>query len=228
VRITFGSMWRDMGPVVRDRLSQYHRLYKALAERGDELTLVLVENDSIDDTYWHLNEFAACGGTMGALLIQAKDGCPHYPSKDIPDRWRHLAWVANHTLDHAGDCDVFLYIESDLLWSTQTALKLIDHTLSADAVCAMNMHADQRYYDIWGSRAQGLRFKRWPPYHPILEDWESGLVPIDSACGAIAMKGEVARQVRFQPEDCFVGLCRDIRSKGFGLWLDPSLEVLHP
>jgi hypothetical protein len=229
VNVAVGSMWRNMGPVMRDRIDQFYKLGLALIERGDRPVCVFVENDSRDDTWAELYEFGGCGH-IESILMRASDGCPHWPSVDHPDRWRHLAWVANHTIDNLpADTDVFLYVESDLLWSTGTMLALIDQAVEHQAaVAACNRFANGRWYETWGSRIRGMRFKPAPPHHPALEAWEGGLIPVDSVCGAIAMPGEIARQVRFQPEDCFVGLCRDIRQKGYGMFLDPALEVIHP
>lgn len=229
VKVAIGSMWRDMGPLMRARIDQFYKLGAALKARGDDPVCIFVENDSKDITWSELYEFGGCGH-VNSILLRVSDECPYWPSVDHPDRWRHLAWVANHTMDEiTDDIDVFLYVESDLMWSTSTMLGLIDQAVTEQAaVLACNRLANGQWYDIWGSRARGLRFGANPPHHPVLEGWESGLVAVDSACGAIAMPGDVARQVRFQPEDCFVGLCRDIRAKGYGLFLDPSLEVIHP
>lgn len=224
-----GAMWRDMAQVARDRFGQWYDLGTALQNRGDYPVCVFVENDSVDKTWWEINEFGGCGH-IHTVCIQAHDDCPYYPSRDIPARWRHLAWVGNHVLEEVNDThDVVLYVESDLLWTTDAMLRLIDQAVeTGDAVVAMNMHANGNYYDIWGSSIRGTRFKPSRPFHPALDSWESGLVPCDSACGAIAMPGSLARQVRFQPEDCFVGLCRDVRAKGHAVWLDPSVSVIHP
>lgn len=229
MNVVMGSMWRDMGHVTRARFEQWYALGTALQKRGDYPVCVFVEGGSTDNTWSELNEFGGCGH-VHTVCIQRDDGCPFFPSVDQPARWRHLAWLGNHTLEEVtDDCDIFFYVESDLMWDPADMLRLIDQAAETQqAISAMNIHVSGRYYDTWGTRAQGRRFQQERPFHPVLEGWESGLVPVDSACGAIAMPGQLAMKVRFQPEDCYVGLCRDIRSKGVGVWLDPTIEVIHP
>lgn len=228
MNVAIGSMFRDSNKHGRiwERLMPYYELGFALRQDGHNLTCVFVENDSKDDTYYQLNEFGGCGH-VDSILVRKTDDCPYWGSVDHPDRWRHLAWVANGVFEELdGSEDAVIYVESDLIWEPATMLRLLEHLETVDAVAPCNMHRGA-WYDTWGSRIGGVRFQAQPPYHPALVGAE-GLVPVESTAGCTAMRGEVAKQVRFQPEDCYVGLCRDVRSHGYGLWLDPSLTVEHP
>lgn len=223
--VAAGSMWRNMAATAAAQLDRWYNLHRALETRGDSLVCLFVENDSTDDTWHHLHEFAACGH-VPTILEQVSDGCPHWPSTDHPDRWRHLAWVANHTLsmlDAVPDADVFLYCESDLGWTVEDMVRLIDSVGERRAVAAANMTGD-RWYDSWGTRKDGVFFTGPAPYHPA---FTGEPMVVDSTCGAIALEVDIARRTRFQPEDCYVGWCREI-GEITPVWLDPRIKVQHP
>lgn len=226
MRVVIGSMFRDSGAYVQRTLfEQMHILGGLLRRRGDEAVFVLVENDSTDDTFYWLNEFGGCGHDR-AILIQRHDDCPYFPSVDRADRWRHLAWVANATLEELDElnADRFLYVESDLQWEPADLLRLIDQA-DDKAVCALNVRGDGSVYDTWGTRAEGIRFGASHPYH---HAYTGAPMRVESACGATALPANAAKLCRFQPEDCYVGLNRQIQENGLELWLDPTIQVTHP
>ena len=220
MKVAVGSMFRDSSRYLDRALAQYEKLQALVEERGDECRFVFVENDSTDDTYERLSAFAD--------VARVSDGCPYYESVDRKDRWRHLAWVANHTIEQLTDeDDVFLYVESDLAWDAHDLLRLVDHLSLVDVVSALNVRRDGSYYDIWGSRgADGRRFTAQPPYHLDLVE-PPGLVEVQSMAGCTAMVADVARLCRFSPDDCYVGFNRAMRLAGFKVWCDPTVRVTH-
>lgn len=201
-----------------------------MEERGDHVRVVAIENDSTDDTWEAINLWGHASFTY-LTLVKAHDDCPYWPSVDHRGRWRHIAWVCNQVLDEVDDRDdVLLYVESDLVWEPATMVTLVDHLANVDAVSCPNF-ADGpggRYYDIWGSRRGGQRFAPWPPYHEDLVGWDGGLMEMDSVASVLAIRADIARKTRFQPEDAFVGWCRDICTQGGRIWMDMTVHVVHP
>lgn len=252
--VVLGSMFRDAGSYADRYFDQVQALRWRLESRGDSLRLIVVEDhpEKVDEDWGPVAQLAHNFGQC--LYVQVTDGCPYYPSHDIPQRWRHLAWVANHVLRNvrASD-DVCVYVESDLVWDPRTILRLIDlvrgckcrevldpignkvaerqgscdEDPKVEVVSPMLMlQHSNRYYDTWGTRLNGRRFSPWRPHHEDLP--ENGLVEVDSVAGCTVMKASIARRVRFQKEDCYVGLCRDIWSKGHKVWLSLDDKVEHP
>lgn len=218
--VTVGAMWRDSTRYMERSLGQYEEVADLLAARGDRASFVFVENDSTDDTYAELVKWGR------AQVHQASDNCPYYPSVDRPERWRHLAWVANTVLDNIPDeSDVFVWLESDLVYNPADVVRLIDATEEWPVAAAMNLCPDGRYYDIFGTRCDGRRFVASPPYHPQFDGWP---MVVESAGGCVAMRAAIARNTRNQPEDGYVGWMRDVRRLGFPVVLDPSIQVFHP
>lgn len=223
--ICVGSMWRDSTAYIDRTLDQMARLAKEFDARGDQVRFVWAENASVDDTPARLKAFDAAP----SMIVERVDGCPYWPSVDDRVRWRHLAWVANATLEQVDENDdVFLYVESDLAWEPATLVALVDHLATVDVVSPLNMRADGSYYDRWGSRGlDGRRFTPQPPFHPDLVT-PDGLVEVQSIAGCTAMVADVARMTRFDTDDCYVGWNRVMRLAGFRIWCDPTLQVVHP
>lgn len=223
MKVAVGSMWRDSMSYIDTALAQYDEFARLLHGLGHDVSFVFVEGDSIDDTPIRLKEFA---DTHRVELVTRSDGCRYFPSADDPDRWRHLAWCSNGTLEHIpDDADVFVYVESDLLWNPADMLRLVSLTEQWPVVAAANVHPDGRWYDIWGTAIDGENFTSNPPHHP---RFTGDPIHVDSAAGCTAMRAAIARATRFQPEDCYRGWCRDIRSKGWDIVLNPSIRVVHP
>lgn len=222
--VAVGSMWRNSDGYIDRALRQF----EGLAEHFDEVQFGFVENESADNTGALLDEWAdGLSLDLQGSIAHVADGCPYYPSADMPERWRHLAWVANHTIDLISDeADIFLYVESDLAWDPADLAQLVewaDETQAAHAAC--NLMAGDRWYDTWGSRIGDEHFDAGPPYH---SKWDDSPFQVDSTCGALALPAKVARATRFQPEDCYVGWCRSIREEGTPIWLQPDIKVHHP
>lgn len=221
------SMFRDSARYIDRSLHQYDLLAKDLDKRGEDVRFIFCENSSVDDTYQRLSDFA---GTWDTTLVQRSDDCRYWESVDNRERWRHLAWVANATLEEVtAEDDAVIYVESDLAWEPSTLLRLLDHLNRVDVVSPLNMRFDGTNYDRWGTRGMdGRRFTADPPFHPSVEAAGPGeLVEVQSVAGCTAMVADVARLTRFSPDDCYVGLNREMRLAGFRVWLDPSLAVTH-
>lgn len=156
--------------------------------KSQELSLVLTEGDSSDDTW---NELKA-RWTPGMYMQQIHHGGPHFGSVDNAQRWEQIARVVRPTVNRALELepDAVLWVESDLVWDADTMSKLIESVTEAPGRTSCPMvFADTtpRFYDIWGYRLNGKGFLAHPPYFP--EDPThftqpgSNLVHIDS-CGS--------------------------------------------
>lgn len=224
------SLFRSAAGTMDGYFDRLAALRGALETRGDSLRLILSEGDSVDGTWAELRR-----RTKGydATLVRKHHGGPYYGSVVNPERFWQLSLAANAALECVTpDIDVWVFVERDLIWAPETMLALVDHLQTAPCVVPMVMQ-ENWFYDTWAYRLDGECFGAWPPFHERLRQgpglpMKEGLVRIDTAGSLIAMRGDLARVCRFQPEDAIVGLCRDVYAHGGSVWLDMALSVRHP
>lgn len=237
MRVGIGSIFRNSTPYINRYVAQVNVLARLLHRDGNEVEALWVEANSTDYTLkqlqvsaLRLNSFQCDHHTI--IKRDTDDGID-YGHVDDAKRWAQIAHVANGVLEAAAgkpgyeELDALVYVESDLIWKPSVIYDLIQSLEIVPAIAPMCFWLfNGQFYDTWGHRKYGERFKAAPPYHHAIPP--QGLTPIDSAGSCIVMRREVFSQCRFQPEDGIVGLCRDIKAKGFQLWLDTSLAVTHP
>lgn len=231
MNIAIASIFRNSAAYVARYANQVAALRDALAAEGHTLRVVAAEGDSVDWTPHLLVELL---GQFEHTILTRAHGGPSFGSVDVTQRWRQIAWVCNELLDElaAGDDDLVIYVESDLIWQPATMLRLLGHVAGArtDVACPLSLSVGTSlFYDTWGHRSLGRCFEPHAPYHPMLaEPSPTGLYPLESAGSCLVMLGEVARAARFQPDDGIVGWGRDIRARGYTIALDPTVKVEHP
>jgi hypothetical protein len=236
MKIVLASIFRDSATYL-DRYFTQCRAFRAAMRSTippeHQVNLLWCEGDSTDQTYELLKDYAY--QYHGIELFQYHHGGPKFASVDVEQRWRQLARVCNAVMERVPtDTDALVYVESDLIWQPETMVALVKQLERVDAVAPMCWHgtADSgANYESWGHRGpDGVKFTREAPYHPSLTQPadRDGLWAISSAGSCVVMRGEVARVARFGESDCIVGLGRSITERGYGLWLAPSLAVVHP
>jgi hypothetical protein len=239
MRVAILSMFQNsMGYLNRYMM----QVYKLQAEAPHHFDLVLGEGDSTDEeqTWNKLNErFPGC-------VHKCVHGGQVFGSVDTTQRWVQLSIAWNQLLPHVLPYhDAALYIEADLYWEPSTIIKLLDRLKEVDAItglCTWDNHPERQplcgckspdlmhLYDWWGYRAVGQKFTVCYPYSPIfLTKSTNGLFPIDSCGSFLAMKGQTARECRFDPpQEGLCGFCQNMKAHGYQLWCDPKLRVTHP
>jgi len=247
MQVVLASMFRNSSRYLDRYGAQCAALRDALQERGDTLRLIVAEGDSTDDTPVMLPKVLQEHHGLTATILKVDHGGPEYGSVNSPERWAQIALVCNVILEKFAKArpkpEAFIWVESDLIWDAPTMLALLGHLIATDPhpdgsvkpgvdvacpLCYAKSKENGIVYDIWGMRKDGVWFNSSRPYHQALVGWQGGLVELDSSGSCLVMRGEVAAQCRFAPEDAIVGWCRDMRAKGFRLWLDPALYVVHP
>jgi hypothetical protein len=225
MHIAIGSIFRNSESYVNRYLDQILSLRAAAPQHNFEL--LLVEGDSTDGTW------ALLDCLFFDAVTKREHGGPLFSSVDNVVRWRQSSFVWEGVLERVPlDTDVFIYVESDLIWDPTTMLQLIHHLEKpgVDVVAPMCFRSDY-HYDTWGMRGpDGKGFGLWYPFHDSLkEPSATGLWRISSAGSCLVMRGPVARTCHFDPADlAIVGFCRNAAENGYQLWVDPTLKVHHP
>lgn len=242
-------MFRNSSSYIERYFAQARALADLLIECGDSLRLALVWGDSTDATESMLRDGIRAGIESGhfhpdSSPVERSHGKRHWGSVDDPERWKALTFVCDGVLAQIqpGD-EALIYVESDLLWTAETMLRMRLHLYEVDAVAPLCFTSQDRtatgprgfFYDIWGHIGMdGAQFASAPPHHPSAptfdETGEAPLVPIRSAGSCVVVGGPVMDRIRsgdtrFGETDCIRGYCRSLGSQ---LWLDPGAEVRHP
>jgi hypothetical protein len=221
-----------LSSIFRNATSYIPRWIEQVVALSDKqpLTVVVAEGDSTDQTGPMLRQEIAAAGLDGTVLT-VNHGGPEFDPIDDPKRWYQIAHVCNTVMACVAgkihDDDEFMYVESDLVWPVDMALTLLDDLEDYPAVAPMSMSGPTgQFYDIWGHVKDGECFTWNPPYHPGLNG--TRFTEIDSAGSCFVTSGRLARKIRFSSSDCIRGIGRDLRKHGASLWLDTSVETLHP
>ena len=240
MRFVLGSIFRNSVNYIPRYVSQVTDLREKLLARGDSLLLILAEGDNTDDTSSMLrsaNTWRDWKGFPGGVIVMTREHRgPLFGSVDDDTRWRQSSWVWEGVIERVSQLDdVFCYVESDLIWDSDTLLRLAGRLGDGkDVVCPLCLYAPEnmRHYDSWGLRGlDGKGFGPFWPYHSSLlqPSPDAGMFPINSAGSCLVMRAEVARRSRFIPDNlAVVGWCQNMRENGFKLWLDDKEKVVHP
>lgn len=249
MNITLASCFVNSTPYLPRYFAQVVALHDALAERGDRLTCLWGEGDSTDETRRTLE---AMRWRLNSTVIDVTHGGPIFGSVVREERFRQLAGVGRKMWAAIpADCDVFLWVESDLIWSVPTALGLIDlvdrsvyegmliepHVPLVDGgdiqAVAPPIHLQRfgwrsgSWYDTFGFKAAGQHFEHRPPYHPAIR--EGRLLEMETVGSMAAFDAwYFVEAAATYDERVMMGLCDDIRKIGGHVWYAPFLPpVIH-
>ena len=225
MQVCLGSIFRNAENYVQRYADQIAALRAALPQHT--FRLILAEGDSVDQTY------ALLTAQFNGAVFKREHGGPRFGSTGEPERMCQHAfvWEAVRARIEPED-EVFFYLTSDLIWEPGVVVRLIER-LQEPGVDLVSpcVFLNKRFYDTWGQRGMdGKLYDHYFPYHPdVVNPGPTGLVRLSSTGSFIAMKADVARQCDFNPPEMeVVSFTRNAAAKGFGVFLDPKLEVYHP
>lgn len=228
MKICVVSMFRNAVPYIERYFEQMDGLQQELTKRGHSLSLILGYGDSSDGTGGAL--YDECHHRFDTRLIEANHGGTHYGSIVHPQRFKQLAFVANKLWRQiAEDANVVAVIESDLIWKAEVFLNLLSVIESEENlfVAPMIFHLDERFYDTFCFRYNGVNFKNEKPYHKGLMTSQR-FYEMNSVGSFVLMNAKIARQLQWPEEDVFIGFCRNSRLLGTKILLDKTQSVYHP
>lgn len=208
-------------------MKQAAALRDTLQANGDRMRVIATHGDSSDNTEGALID-SALEHEMALTLVRADHGGPVFGSTESAERLEALSYVGNKGLSAVlKQDDAVFYVESDLIWSPETVMSLLEHLrLGRADVVAPLVFAGELFYDVFVFRKNGARFSPFHPYHSELN--HDGLTDVDSAGSSLVMRGEVARRCRIQNNNVLMGFCQDVWDNGFNVRVDAKLKVYHP
>jgi hypothetical protein len=233
VNVCLCSAFRDSDEYLARYFGQAAALRDALAARGDALRLALVYGDCKDGTAGGLRRHVGNLG-LAADVVEHSHGNPDRGHTQNPARFRALAGVATAMLRAAPEeSDALVYAESDLIWTPDAILALLDDLERPEIALAFPMlmiNQTRRFYDIWAYRVGNTLLNPYWPFHPALANGHR-YVELTGAGSCAAMLRPAflaARRLGFPPWDCWPGLVRALAVEGFRSWVDTQVTVWHP
>lgn len=225
MNIAVGSAFRNSaGPHLSRYAIQLQSFIDYVGKRGHSVRWIATEGDSVDNTRIEIQRVARQLPVELSLAIR-EHGQRWFGSTEEPERMKALSFVGNGILESVhGSDDILVYVESDLIWKPDMICRLIDRDV--DVISPMPF-AGEAFYDIWAFRKNGIRFSPFEPYHPELQNHGS-LTEVDSVGSCLVMKGYIARECRIRNDNALVGLCDDIREKGYKIYVDAQERIYHP
>lgn len=225
MNIVIGSAFRQSTGYLRRYLNQVASL-RAHAGVDHYVRLIAVEGDSTDGTRDALESQAAEFGLPLDTIIY-NHGLPWFGSTEDALRLRTLSHIGSLALAAVTDLDdVFVWVESDLIWDAHTIGSLIDMAVRRDDdfdIFSPMVFAGAHFYDIWGFRKDGERFGPFAPFARL----NDGLTEIDSAGSCLVMRAEVVRRIPMK-ENGWVGWSEEARHAGYRLAVHRQLRIDHP
>lgn len=205
-------------------LDAYRQRIEALACPRDALRVVMVEGDSVDETWARCCEWQ--DQDRRVTLVKCDTGGPHYGSVVHAERFAILAQVFNAGLDAVDTewSDYVLFVPVDIGFEPDLLQRLIAH--GVDMVSPITWQGDI-FYDIWalsvGGRFYGNFSRRELP-----QLFPANLVRATTIGGTLLMRSAVvASGVRYSMADVDRGLSIQATQLGYGLWFDPTTAVEH-
>lgn len=201
---------------------------------NDRIVVVCVEGDSTDDTPQRLLKAAKRYRKSGlAVIVDKYDlGAPHYPSVIDPNRLSVLAKTWNRGLELAllEKPDYVLILDSDIRTPTNLLSRLLSRNKDVIAPMFFVEGADDakgqgRFRDTWAYWAGTRSFTERHPYHI---KYCRGVFEVDGV-GVPLIKASVLRAgARFTEAEEVKGLCREIKTRGYRIYVDGTIAVWHP
>lgn len=225
------ARWRDQCKSLSNALSGDTARWILGVDHKDDISfrMIAVEGDSTDNTRGEL-EYLQLAQREPLTIITCSHGQRVFSSTEESDRLVALSKVGNAILSGVVESDdILIYVESDLIWDAYTMICLIDKVRDRRDVVAPLIFAGDNFYDIFVYRGlDGERFSPFPPYHRHLTLSDSLPVEVESAGSCLVMKAEVARNCRIRDDNALLGFCKDVREKGYHIFVDPTQRVYHP
>ncbi len=252
------SIWSQFRNSAGQQIELYRKQINALDYPPDLLRLYLCEGDSEDDTLTELRAWAVEDNRIRIIKhdtgIPHFAHSPRPARMKAVSENGNKGWDAI-AKDNWGD--FALMIESDLLYNPDLLRSLIERRPDqADIFAPMiwiEVDGTLRFYDIWAYRLKGEMFKpnspEWYFAHYRAEPLEvdsvgsvvlfrmdliTGCLPMGYGHGGspIEVDGRsdalMEGGLRLSETDCVLGMCNEARERGYKIFIDPTINILHP
>lgn len=227
------SIWSQFRNSAGAQIDLYRTQIEMMNYPHELIRLYLCEGDSDDNTLPQLRDWAINDSRI--RIIKYDTGIPHFAHSPRQERMKAVSENGNKGWNAiAKDAwgDFALMIESDLMYKTDLLRLLIDRRpTEADIFSPMiwiPVSGGLRFYDIWAYRVNGKMFEpNGPEWY--FAHYGSGLLEVDSVGSVVLFRMNLITEgLRLGETDCVLGMCNEARQRGYRIFVDPTINVLHP
>lgn len=223
-------------------LKRFLQTLNSLKYPADKLTFAFLTSNSTDDTFEILNEFE--------LTHQGAIKWDHFHNKgrvflkgcDINmggvSRYIKLSTLRNLLLFEALEEEEYvLMMDSDIVSVPPDLIQQLMNTSSGDVVAPLVMIEDFRdfgdgyFYDRLAFIKDGVPFDHFYPYIPGCDVLPTPPFEVESVGTCYLCKSEIFRNgVRYMSDKNTseqIGFCNRVRQRGYRIFVNPSVRILH-
>ncbi len=210
----------------RDNIADVNRVFVERAQwtlPHSEVVHICIEGDSADGTYEQLlkvNHFQT-------VIKKHDSGKPRYGSIIVQERLDILSHLWNIGLDIADDLRAknVIILDSDIITPPTVINDLLKHNKDTIAPMLMWENNHKHFRDTWAYHQGGNDFAPHYPYHKMYK--KDRLFEVDGVGVPLIQAKVIKSGVRCDKNEVR-GLCRQIKSRGFKIHVDPRSIVFHP
>lgn len=210
------------------KISAYIGRVNALEHDPAGLQVIVVEGDSVDDTWQWLQTWAANDSRVTVLKRDTKQ--PRFGSVVSPLRFWILATTFNAGLEavYLTWSTHVLFLPDDIEYEPDMLARLLARDKSVISPFVF-IRERKQFYDTWAFQQEGGQAFDAFSLADVPAKFGDGLVRMDSVGGVMLSKAAVLRAgVRYGMETVDRGYCFAARARGFSVWADPAVTVWHP
>jgi hypothetical protein len=227
------SMWSQFRDSAGEQIELYRKQIGQLDYPPELLRLYLNEGDSVDETVSELQAWAVEDERI--TVIKHDTGLARQFHTTRPERMRAVGETGNAAWERiAADAwgDYALMLESDLLYTPDLLRQLLRRKPPEASIFSpmiwITVNGVLRFYDVWAFRMGGKMFE---PAAPAWYFARFGDQPfeLESVGSVVLFDMEVITAgLRLTYDEAIVGLCGQARERGYRIFADPSIHILHP
>lgn len=184
----------------------------------EKIRFAFVEGNSSDDTFDKLKIFQEAHDNVWLRKLDVSS----------ESRFERLAASRNKMINEALEKENHvLCIDADIVYFHPNTLNLLlSHNVDVVAPLIL-IEGESRFYDTFAFVHEGKNFEHEIPYCPVCVNRQ--LFEVESVGTCYLVKREVFEaDVRYGCEiNEQVSFCSEARGKGFKIWVDPKIAVLH-
>ena len=232
--LTIRSIFRDSVSYIPQYFYQIDKFLQICRPLDSKINFVLLEGDSIDNTYELLNQeldYLKLNYGVTGEIIKFDTNLPKEPRDiNVGLRFKRIAIAWNKNLETKSDSTLTVLVESDLLWDAPSMYGMVSNFMEEDTAMAPMLLTESglsmlEFYDTHGFKRGNRNFDGRPPYwKQCPEDKPNDIwLRMDTIGGFVLCDKKAMDKVRWNSSSCVLEWSKETK-----VWMNRGAVVLHP